>query len=83
MQLYPNPTSDQFQLKFIHSFDDKVEVVLKSMDGKIIGNTIYTSLNGSNELTVQLPDTISDGFIMVEVKAGNQVYIEKLMVWKK
>ena len=83
IQLYPNPASDQFQLKFSNNFDGIVEVVFKSMDGKVIGNKTYTNLNGSNELTVQLPDMISDGFIMVEVKAENQVYIEKLMVWKK
>jgi hypothetical protein len=30
-----------------------------------------------------LPETISSGFILVEVKAGNRVYTEKLMVLKK
>jgi PKD repeat protein len=83
VQLYPNPTNDQFQLKFTDSFDGKIEVTLKAMDGKVIGNEIYTRPDGTSELTVQLPETISSGFILVEVKAGNRVYTEKLMVLKK
>jgi PKD repeat protein len=82
LQVYPNPTNDQFQLKLNHYFDGNVEVTLKSMDGKVIGNTTYTGLDRTKEFSVQLPVTISDGFIMVEVKTGNQVYIEKLMVLK-
>ncbi len=83
LELYPNPTNDQFQLKFKDSFEGDVNVTLKSMDGKVIGNTVYNRLDASNELTVQLPSSIADGFIMVEVKAGNQVYTEKLMILKK
>lgn len=83
LQLYPNPANNQFQLKLTDSFAGNVEVTLKSMDGKVIRNTIYTNPEGTNELTVQLPDPISSGFIMVEVRTGNKVYIEKLMVEKK
>lgn len=82
LELYPNPTSDEFRLKFATSFEGAVHVTLKSMDGKVIGNTVYNRLNESNELTVELPASIATGFIMVEVRAGNRIYTEKLMVLK-
>ncbi len=83
LELYPNPTNNQFQLKFKDSFEGDVNVTLKSMDGKVIGHSVYSRLDAGNELIVQLPASVSDGFIMVEVKAGNQVYTEKLMILKK
>lgn len=82
VSLYPNPANDQFQLKFADASSKDVEVTLKSMDGKVIGHTTYPRVEGTNELTVQLPATLSNGFIMIEVKTGNQVYMEKLMILK-
>lgn len=83
LQLYPNPTNDQFQLKFTAPVDGNVEVTLKTMDGKIIGTNSFTRLGQTDELTIQLPSSVSTGFIIVEVKADQQVYIEKLMISKK
>jgi PKD repeat protein len=83
LQLFPNPANDRFQLKFAESPEGSVEVTLRTMDGKVVGNSVYTRLEGSDELTISLPESLSSGFIVVEVKSGNKVYKEKLMVLKK
>ncbi|WP_343748911.1 PKD domain-containing protein [Fluviicola sp.] len=80
LELYPNPAHDEFRLKFTDALDGAVEVTLKSMDGKVLGNTVYSRLDVTKELTVQLPASLVTGFIMVEVKAENRIYTEKLMV---
>jgi hypothetical protein len=77
-QLYPNPASESVSLKLFFQPESNTFVTLKTADGKIIGR--YTYGMEEQEMNMDIPQTVSSGFVFVEVQSGDHFFTEKLMI---
>jgi chitodextrinase len=77
-QLYPNPASESVNLKLFFQAESATVVTLKTADGKIIGS--YTYGMEEQEMNIAIPQTVSSGFVFVEVQSGDYFFTEKLLI---
>lgn len=77
-QLYPNPASESVSLKLFFQPESNTFVTLKTADGKIIGRYAYDMKD--QEMNIDIPHTVSRGFVFVEVQSGDYFFTEKLMI---
>jgi hypothetical protein len=77
-QLYPNPASKSVQLKVSFRPESSTIVTLKTADGKLIGR--YTFDKEEQEMSLDIPQSVSSGFVFVEIQSGDYFFTEKLMI---
>jgi len=81
VQLYPNPVTDQLNLKY--SISRNSNVTVKIMD--VLGNDITTVFNqrvevGDHNITYSINNKLSRGFYFVRVVAGTESVIKRISV---
>lgn len=81
VQLYPNPVTDQINLKYSVSRNSNVTV--KIMD--VLGNDITTVFNqrvevGDHNISYSINNKLSRGFYFVRVVAGTESVIKRISV---
>jgi hypothetical protein len=81
VQLYPNPVTDQINLKYTISRNSNVTV--KIMD--VLGNDITTVFNqrvegGDHAIAYQINNKLTRGFYFVRVVAGTESVIKRISV---
>lgn len=81
VQLYPNPVTDQFNLKYSVSRNSIVTV--KIMD--VLGNDITTVFNqrvdgGDHSISYPINNKLTRGFYFVRVVAGTESVIKRISV---
>ncbi len=81
VQLYPNPVTDQFNVKYSVSRNSNVTV--KIMD--VLGNDITTVFNqrvetGDHNIPYQISNKLSRGFYFVRIVAGTETVIKRISV---
>lgn len=82
LSLFPNPTSGNVNIAFDLEQADQVSIVITDMLGKVVMNTGETSREaGANFVTVN-GDMLTDGIYFVNLKVGDKVITEKLIVTK-
>ncbi len=77
--LYPNPAASEVTVKLneVISDGDQVQVVLRAADGRLLATY---DREPSAEITLAIPESVSEGFIFVEITTGGKRYVKKLMI---
>lgn len=78
--IYPNPAGDQTNIKMTLNQDENIHVVLRSVDGRLIQDYQFNLPEGEQIIPIQLPQSISNGLIIVEINTENRRFTKKLMV---
>jgi hypothetical protein len=68
--LYPNPATSEINLDFYLDQSSPVTVTLYSMDGKELAKEVRNSEAGNQHFIIQLPASVTDEFIFVEITTG-------------
>jgi hypothetical protein len=81
VQLYPNPVTDQINLKY--SISRNTNVTIKIMD--VLGNDITTLFSqrvdsGDHNINYPINNKLSRGFYFVRVVAGTESVIKRISV---
>jgi predicted transcriptional regulator len=82
--IYPNPASDRINLASESEIDPNMSVRILSVDGKtLISQKPQLVINSINNVSVIIPENITDGIYFLEIKNGTRVFTEKLILIKK
>lgn len=65
--LFPNPVSSLLNLDASFIADTPFEVIIKTIDGKELLRKKWELKKGKHDLQLELPNTISDGMVFVEL----------------
>jgi hypothetical protein len=78
--VYPNPSNGIFNLSFTQDSNERIEVSLYDLRGRIINQFIYDDVNASGLFAKQLDyNYIDNGMYFLVVKNGNKTATKKLM----
>lgn len=78
IELYPNPSDDNFRYKLKIDEDGDLERILLDPQGKVIATKTLKSKNGAYEGEVNLSDEPAGHYILI-FKKGDKIITEKLM----
>ena len=82
--VYPNPASDRVNLVSESEFDRELSVRILSSDGKtVVTHHPEIVFNSTTNISIIIPDKITDGMYYIEVRTGLEKFTEKLMLIKK
>jgi hypothetical protein len=81
VQLYPNPVTDQINLKY--TLSRNTNVTIKIMD--VLGNDITTMFSsrvdsGDHSINYPINNKLTSGFYFVRVVAGTESVIKRISV---
>jgi PKD repeat protein len=80
LTLFPNPADNQVTIAFTADSDEAVTVAFRSADGRLLNVTHPLNRGGSQQLTLDVPETVVNGFVFVELTIGERRYTEKLLI---
>ena len=81
--VYPNPASDRINLASESVIDPNLVIRILSVDGKtVISENPQFIINSLNNVSIIIPENITDGIYFLEVKNGIRVFTEKLILIK-
>ena len=81
--VYPNPASDRINLASESVIDPNLVIRILSVDGKtVISENPQFIINSLNNVSIIIPENITDGIYFLEVKNGTRVFTEKLILIK-
>lgn len=75
--IYPNPATTSVQLQFDKSINEKVEVKVVGVNGKIVVSRKLIVVSGQSTLST---NKLAVGSYLVQVKVGDEVYNQKLII---
>ena len=80
---YPNPASDRINLASESEIDPTIAVRILSVDGKtVIAEKPEIIINSLNNVSIIIPENITDGIYFIEIKNKNKSFTEKLILIK-
>jgi hypothetical protein len=77
--MYPNPTSGQVALSFNLKNETNVEVMVMDIQGKVIAQRAYGSMNGSSVIEYNAAG-LTPGVYVVEVLLDGEKITRRLVV---
>lgn len=80
MKLYPNPTSDYFDLNFGMSNDGDVSVKIYDINARVVSEQAFSNYNNSIFKERFYTDNLTPGIYMVKVSNGNRSATKKLVI---
>jgi photosystem II stability/assembly factor-like uncharacterized protein len=81
VKLYPNPSNGNFNID-INSIDiADYQITITDMTGKLIHQTSFTSTVGSNLVSLNIGDKLSEGIYMIDIKR-NEISVNKKLFIK-
>jgi|GEM_PF-806052 len=83
VELYPNPASEEVNIRFTEAVSGDIQIILRSMEGKQLAVFRYAQASAGRELKVQLPAGISESLILAEIIAGENRVVKKIVILKK
>lgn len=78
--LYPNPAGHSTNLKLTLNKAEDVQIILRTIDGRILKDFRFNLPEGEQLIPIQLPQTISDGLIITEIITEQKRFTKKLMI---
>jgi endonuclease I len=76
---YPNPAVERTTLTFTASGDDRMNLTIYDMMGKLVYQRAYDVTQGTNQINV--PVNFGSGVFQMNLEMGQKVYRKKLMVY--
>lgn len=83
VNLYPNPTSGELNLEFDLNRDENVHITLRTMDGKEISTQSRQSEAGRQYINLEVPASVAEGIIFVEVVFGDTTIVRKVAISRR
>ncbi len=81
--IYPNPTSGSFNLGFASEADRNLDLTFTDVAGRVIYKQSVAATIGQNKLTIQLPASLAQSVVLVQLGDGNIKYgVTKLSILK-
>lgn len=80
-KIYPNPVSNFSTIEFVTNTPDKAKLTITSVEGKIIGTKMFTTVSGLN--SVKLSDITyitKSGVYLIKYVSENNSFIDKIIV---
>lgn len=77
--VYPNPFAEKLEVTLTLSTNTAVSVKLFDMNGRTVRTHTYTGQSGSNKWTLTGLSELPRGLYIVEVAAGEQKWIQKII----
>lgn len=82
-QLYPNPASSSFYIDFNLKADEKVDILLFDLNGRMLELLVSEQLSSGYQSKFLQPRNLqSSGVYLIALKTGNVVVTKKLVVQK-
>ena len=78
--MYPNPAGSMVNIELSLIQDEDVQVVLRTIDGRVIKDYPFNLTAGEQVLPIDLPQSIDNGLIIVEVRTSYKTFTNKLLV---
>ena len=80
-EVYPNPAHEELNITFTAEEAGETMVKLIAMDGRSIDliEDLYSN-KGTNSISCQIPQSISPGFYLLQIKQNNQLGNIKLLI---
>lgn len=78
IKVYPNPSSGSICISLSQEIESSAIINLKSLDGKVISNIESTQ----KEIIVEIPNTVSNGILFVEVQSNGSTFTKKVILMK-
>tara|TARA_B100000768_G_C11279529_1_gene377740 strand:- start:118 stop:3717 length:3600 start_codon:yes stop_codon:yes gene_type:complete len=79
ISMYPNPTSEMVNISFNSNIGNSYQLKIINSLGQVIQNIEKTSLNGSNEMSIDVSN-YSAGLYFVKIKVDNISTLKKLLI---
>ena len=81
LKVYPNPARENFTLEFQLTKTSMVNVELSDISGRRLASFFQGKLNtGKQQLTVNIPESITPGIYFVQVGSNNGNAVSKLII---
>jgi hypothetical protein len=77
--VYPNPFQDKVTIEFVSTTSEPVFIRMYNLLGQQIYEAEVTVVYGLNTYTIDTERTLAEGFYVIELRKGEQSYIEKLL----
>lgn len=82
LQITPNPAKHDIILSFESESDNKVDISILDMTGRIVYSTTINANSGLNNLTIDITNKFANGTYFVKVNNGNQSSIKQVVIIK-
>lgn len=82
LQLFPNPVSGKFTLRFELSNSQEVKVELENLTGPVMTLNIGLLNSGQHSITIRIPETLSDGVYFCKIISGQESLAKKFIVMR-
>ncbi|MBK8670918.1 MAG: T9SS type A sorting domain-containing protein [Saprospiraceae bacterium] len=81
---YPNPASDRINIASESDIDAGISVKFYTVDGKkVLVDNPEIIFNNYRNVSVIIPNQLSDGIYFLEIRNGDKVYTEKIILLQK
>ena len=80
MNIYPNPANNELNLTFQLETPGEVAIVLRSLDGKVLLEESRYAGSGPQYVPLQVPVSVANGIMLVEITTGNTTVVRKVSV---
>jgi hypothetical protein len=77
--VYPNPFQDKVTIEFVSTTSEPVFIRMYDLLGQQIYEAEVTVVYGFNTYIIDTERTLAEGFYVIELRKGEQSYIEKLL----
>lgn len=77
--LFPNPSTGTLNISYISASEEKADITVLSLDGRIVYSERFNVSSGLNKHTVVL-DQLAAGSYILEVKTSNGLVKEKVII---
>ena len=77
--LFPNPTNDILNVRFKNPVDEKLNLIISNVQGKVINNLIYENFNQQLQVNTS---NLTSGIYFVQIQTGEHVFTKKIVVQK-
>ncbi len=77
--IYPNPFQDEVTIEFTATSNEPVTISMYNLLGQVIFTAEVDVTYGLNTYTIDTERSLAEGFYVVELRKGDQSYLEKLL----
>lgn len=77
--VYPNPFNDKVSIEFTATSNEPVRVSMFNLLGQEVFSAEVEVVYGVNTFTIDTDRSLAEGFYVIELRKGNDTYMEKLL----
>jgi PKD repeat protein len=78
--IYPNPTSSTFSINLTLENDDRISIIIRTIEGKLLVSEDLDLLKGIQNIEFALPSNIAKGTYLIEINNSDAKTVKRLIV---